>query len=78
MRLLSKLKMRSDDDLEELKDFLTEKAHMYIANHIPKYALIDDSKIRHRTRSSRKRSEIKKKSKILCETLLIFTKNRSK
>lgn len=79
MKIIVKSKLREDDSLEELEDFLTEKSHCTIANSVSvsqvndKYAQIQLT-IRSRKTCRKKRHLSLNKSKVLNSTIMTLTK----
>jgi len=72
MRILKKTKIRADEELEDLKDFVTE-SHAYIDNNISLSGLIINP-LKMRVKVLRRKSNVKKKSKVLYESIMTFTK----
>ena len=79
MKIIVKSKLREDDSLEELEDFLAEKSHCTIANSVSlsylndKYTQIQLT-IRSR-KTCRKRKHLpSNKSKVLNSTIMTLTK----
>ena len=79
MKIIVKSKLREDDSLEELEDFLTEKSHCTIANSVSvsqvndKYAQIQLTIRSHKT-CRKKRHLSLNKSKVLNSTIMTLTK----
>lgn len=72
MRILKKTKIRADEELEDLKDFVTE-SHAYIDNNVSISGLIID-RFKMRVKVLRRKSNVKKRSKVLYESIMTFTK----
>lgn len=79
MKIIVKSKLREDDSLEELEDFLTEKSHCTIANSVSvsqindKYTQIQLT-IRSRKTCRKKRHLSLNKSKVLNSVRVIIVK----